>query len=335
LAKNCIFWFKKITAGQSIMNWEGFIQRLYADGFLKTPQMQDTARLPESGYGRWLSIAGAWLSAWLLVGFIGALGNRLLESNLFCAAAGIVLLVGGLGVGRTVEVQTRVMLGQLALIACVLGGLLLSKALLQLGWENYALLALAGLFILCLLIASEQGQRRLFAVAGVGFLCAFFVRHHWSIVAWAICLMAVVTLCLKQDQWVIRGRGELLNALMPALSLGTLSAPLLLSKHSQVNHLVAEVAASSSTRSFLASDLTWASLGAISALVVAAVGYRTGLRPLRRFALAAILGYGYTFYFALGTNLLHKAFALFSTGVVLLLLRLWVSRKTQGSEASQ
>lgn len=317
------------------MNWGDFTQRLHADGFLKTAQLEDTAHLPESGYGRWLSVAGAWLTAWLLVGFIGALSGRLLESNMFCAVAGGVLLVAGLGVGRAGQSQTSVMVGQFALIACVLGGLLLSKAVLQPGWENYALLALAGLFILCLLIANEQGQRRLFALAGVGFFCAFFVRHHWSIVAWAICLIAVVTLCLQQDQWVVRRRGELFNALMPALSLGALLAPLMLSKYSQVNHLVEEVATSSSTRSFLGSDLTWASLGAISALVVAFVGYRTGLRPLRGFALAAILGYGYMFYFALGTTLLHKAFALFASGAVLLLLRLWVSSKAQESGASQ
>jgi Domain of unknown function (DUF4401) len=317
------------------MNWSNLTQQLYADGVLADPQVVDTAPKHESGYGRWLSVLGAWVAALLLLGFIGALAGRLLQNDIFCVTTGSLLLITGVWMGRTGLSKNSVLFGQFAIIACVLGGILLGKVISDTGFETTGLFILAALCILCLLITHEQSQRQLFAVAGIAFLCLALAGQHVTFLAWLLSLAGVIYLCWQQDHWVIRKRGDLFNALILALSLGALLTPRMLSSSGRIfgfiNLLDGEMAG---YQRYLSSDLTWAFMGGLSALIVAVVGYRTGLRLLRYLALMAILGYGYMFYFSLGTTLLYKAFALFSTGIFLLLIRLWVSKKTHVASGS-
>lgn len=309
------------------MNWSDLTQRLHADGVLTNPYVTDTTPETESGYGRWLSVFGAWVAALLLLGFIGALTGRLLESDIFCAVVGSLFLATGIWMGRNEPSKNSVMLGQFSIIACVLGGILLGKAFFGIGFETSALFALAALCVPCLLLTHEQSQRLLFAVAGNGFLCLALARQHLTVVAWLLSLGGLIYVCFQQDRWVISKRGELFNAIIFALSLGVLLTPQMLSKHGRMfgffDNFNGEV---TGFHSFGSSDITWALMGAISALITAAVGYRTGLRSLRGLALAAILGYGYMFYFSFGTTLLHKSYALFATGALLIAIRLWASK---------
>jgi hypothetical protein len=225
------------------------------------------------------------------------------------------------------------MLGQFALIACVLGGVLLSKAILQAGDQTHALFVLAALSVPCMLLTKEQNQRQLFSLAGTGFLCAAFVKYNLTFYAWLGFLVAALVVTRQQARWVASKRGDLFNALLIALSLWVLFTPFLLSKSGRMAGLIDTVADSATMRLFSGSDLSWASLGAICAAIVAAMGYFTGLKVLRKYALAAVLAYGYMFYFSIGTTLLHKAYALLATGAVLLLLRFCTASKTQGVAA--
>jgi hypothetical protein len=309
------------------MIWTDLTARLHAEGHLKTAQVADAVLPPESGYGRWLSCAGAWFAAAFLLGFIGALTRHLLESDTFCIVAGSAMLAGGVWLGRSGQFRGQVMIGQFALIACVLGGLLVAKVVLRPGYGTYALLALAALCVPCFLLTREQIQRQLFATACALFLCGAFARHQLTIFAWMLGVAGLVYLAITQDRWVTKGEGDRLNALLLSASLAALLTPLLLSMFGRETGVYGAADPSWISHAFLSSDLAWALLGTISALIVGTVGYRSGLRQLRGFALAAVLGYGYVFYFSIGTTLLHKAYALFSSGAVLLLLRLWTARR--------
>ncbi len=138
--------------------------------------------------------------------------------------------------------------------------------------------------------------------------------------AWAMAIGALIFLGTRQARFAVRGQGDLFNALALAFSFAAMLSPLLLS----------QVGGSTSR----GGDLVWALLGALSALIVAAVGYRSGLRALRGLALCALLGYGYLFYFSLGATLLHKAYALLATGALLLLLRVWTTRRAAAMKAT-
>jgi Domain of unknown function (DUF4401) len=312
------------------MNWSDLTQLLHADGVLTNPHVTDTTPVPESGYGRWLSVLGAWFAALLLLGFIGALTGHLLENDVFCGIVGSLFLATGIWMGRNGSSKNSVMLGQFSIIACVLGGILLAKAFFGIGFETSALFALAALCVPCLLLTNEQSQRLLFAVAGIAFLCLALAKLNLTFVAWLLSVGGLIYVCFQQDRWVISKRGELFNSIIFALSLGVLLTPQMLSKHGRMfgffENFNGEV---TGLHSFGSSDITWALMGAISALITATVGYRTGLQSLRGLGLAAILGYGYMFYFSLGTTLLHKSYALFATGALLLAIRLWASKNVR------
>ena len=319
------------------MNASEWMQQLYADGTIETTQngpviaaYESVAQ--ESGYGRWLSVLGAWIAVPLILGFLGALSGHLLVSNIFCAIAGSLFLATGLSLGRTEASKTSVLIGQFALIACVTGGVLLSKALLQPAFEkSFETGALFTLGLLCvplLVLAREQGQRQLFALAALGFVCIALAMHHFTALAWLLSMGGLIGLAGRHYPWVAQGRGELFNTLTLTFSLGSLLTPWLLSDNGLVRGDVSNTfdAMGQKVQSLLAHDLAWALMGAFSALVVAVVGYRTGLRSLRAMALGALLAYGYLLYFALGSTLLHKALALLASGLLLLVIRRGVAQ---------
>jgi Domain of unknown function (DUF4401) len=312
------------------MNWVTFTARLHQMGLLADSNITDSAPTQESGAGRWLSIVGAWLAAVLLIGFVGALTGRFLEAPMFCIAAGSCLILCGIVIERSARLNTSAMKEQFCLIACLLGGLLLSRGVFLALSYKFGFLVLAILSLACLLCARGPNQRLIFATAGIGFLCALFARYQLTFYIWLILLAATTALCFQQARWVASKQGELFNALILATSIGALVSPFLLFKSLRLVGVLDVVGESATFKGFNDSDLTWAALGVLSCLAIAAAGYFTGLKVLRKLSLSGILVYGYFFYYSVGSTLLDKAYALLATGVALLLIRLWTSNKAQG-----
>ncbi len=154
------------------MNWQTLIEQLHAEGLLEATNVEQASAHQESGYGRWLSMVGAWIAALFLMSFLAAFTASLLENAWFSGIVGGVLLVIGIAMSRDTRLPSQVMLQQFALIACVLGGVLITKALSGFD-QSAASLALAALCVPCLLTSKDSAQRHVFAVAGVGFVCAF------------------------------------------------------------------------------------------------------------------------------------------------------------------
>jgi hypothetical protein len=274
---------------------------------------------PESGYGHWLTVIGAWFAAWFVILFLGELSGRLLQSNLFCAVLGALALVVGVGASRLQADEASAanrseLAAQFLNIACVLGSLLVGIALgltwRGISWVPYALAAVvAGI---CLYLSRRDLQQQWFAVLMLGSLCAGLVQERWTSAAWSLCMVGIVWLTFTQRSWVVKNRGGVFNAHALALILGALILPMIW--RNEMGFMRPGADATNS-------DLIWAGLGLLSAACTATVSLRTGLTLLRWLALAAVFVYGFLFYFSIGSTLLDKAYALLVTGAALLVAR--------------